>query len=107
MCLPEYVCCPSEEVLLLLVTAGAHSSLDDGQQRLNQTEDERAASLPRHKHFNQVQHLQEQNNRMRKVCILLLATLLVSCCAGLKMCLTGLSLSYLDLKLSDQRLFLL
>lgn len=33
--------------------------------------------------------------------------LLVSCCAGLKMCLTGLSLSYLDLKLSDQRLLLL
>lgn len=73
MCLPKYVCCPAEEVLLLLVTAGAHSSLDNGEQRLNQAEDERAASLPRHKHFNQVQHLQEQNNGMRKVCILLLA----------------------------------
>lgn len=58
--LPEDVCRSAEEVLLLLVAAGAHPSVDDGEQRLDQTQDQWAARLPCHEHLHQVQHLQQE-----------------------------------------------
>lgn len=33
--LPEYICSSTEKVLLLLVAVGAHSSVDDVEQRLH------------------------------------------------------------------------
>jgi len=56
--LPEDVRRAAQEVLLLLVAVGAHSSVDDGEQRLHQTQNQRTASLPGHEHLNQVQNLQ-------------------------------------------------
>lgn len=68
--LPEDVCSSAQEVLLLLVAVTAHSSVDDREQRLHQTQHERTASLPGHEHLNQVQHLQHNekpNKRVRQL----------------------------------------
>lgn len=60
LALPEDTCSSTQEVLLLLVAVRAHSSVDEGQQRLHQIQHQRTAGLSGHEHLNQVQHLSSQ-----------------------------------------------
>lgn len=65
--LPEYVGGSAEEILLLLVAVAAHPSVDDVEQRLHQTHDERTASLPGHEDLDQVQHLQRADRGSEQI----------------------------------------
>lgn len=62
--LPEDICSSAEEVLLLLVGVGAHSSVNEGEQRLHQAQHKWTAGLPGHEHLNQVQHLQHKETQL-------------------------------------------
>lgn len=61
--LPEDVSNPLEELLLLLVAVRVHSSADDVEQWLHQAQHEGTACLPGHENLNEVQHLQQPDER--------------------------------------------
>lgn len=69
--LPEDISSPAEEILLLLIAVRAHSPLNDGEQRLHQTQHKWTATLPGHEYLDQVQHLQWNETKA-----------LDDCCAG-------------------------
>lgn len=58
--LPEDICSTTEKVLLLLIAVRAHSPVDDGEQRLDQTQNKRTGSLPGHEDLDEVQHLDKR-----------------------------------------------